>query len=327
MTPGVVSVVIAARDSADTLPRTLDALAAQDTADPFEVIVVDDASHDSTAAVASAHPIGSRVIRCDDSVGAAAARNAGVPHASGEFLAFTDADCEPASGWLSAGLAALRSADLVQGRVEPVREPVGPFDRTLWVTSEYGLYEAANLFVSKALFHELGGFEDALRADARRRGWTRRVPSRPFGEDTWLGWRARRSGARVVFSDAAIVRHAVFPGTEMAYVLERTRRRLFPHLVRQIPELRDAFLWRRLFLHTRSAATDLALVSTFAAAARRKPLVLLGVLPYLWLLRGEMKRCDSRSSPWRVAATVVAGDVVTTGALLVGSVEARTLVL
>src|SRR6056297_2569261 len=48
-----VSVVVAARDEEDRLPALLDALAAQ-THDDFEVVVVDDASEDETAALVEA---------------------------------------------------------------------------------------------------------------------------------------------------------------------------------------------------------------------------------------------------------------------------------
>ena len=34
---------------------------------------------------------------------------------------------------------------------------LGPFDRTLWITSQVGLWETANLFVSRAVFEALVG--------------------------------------------------------------------------------------------------------------------------------------------------------------------------
>ena len=325
-----VSVVIPARDSAATLGATLDALAAQEVPGGFEVIVVDDGSTDSTVALVTAHPVGARVVQQAVSGGAAAARNAGAAAASAEVLAFTDADCAPAVGWLAAGLNAIEDADLVQGRITPTPGvPVGPFDRSLWVAAEHGLYESANVFVRRALFERLGGFEDFVRADASHDGRLRRlVPTRPFGEDTWLGWRARRAGARTTFSAHATVHHAVFPGDARGYVVERVRARRFPLLVRRIPELRGAFLWRRLFLQDRSAAFDLAIVGGLVALVRRRPAVLLAAVPYAVLLRKEVRKWGwTGPAVWKLAVVVAAGDAVTAAALAMGSAETRTPVL
>ena len=42
---------------------------------------------------------------------------------------------------------------------------------------------------------ELGGFEDWADVHAARRA----DGDRPFGEDVWLGWRARRAGGRLLY--------------------------------------------------------------------------------------------------------------------------------
>ncbi|PZR66075.1 MAG: glycosyl transferase family 2, partial [Solirubrobacterales bacterium] len=115
-----ISVVIPARDAAETLPRALEAVARQEGAPAYEVIVVDDGSRDETAAIA--HDLGARVISADGG-GPASARNAGVAEARGGLLAFTDADCVPTPGWLAAGAEALAlGAELVQGRVWPSQD-------------------------------------------------------------------------------------------------------------------------------------------------------------------------------------------------------------
>ncbi len=111
--------------------------------------MVDDGSGDRTAAVAEAAPGPVTVLRQPPS-GPAAARNLAVAHSSGRALAFCDADVFPTPGWLRAGVAALEGADLVQGHVLPDPEAaLGPFDRTLWITSEVGLWETANLFATR----------------------------------------------------------------------------------------------------------------------------------------------------------------------------------
>ena len=148
--------------------------------------------------------------------------------------------------------------------------PAGPFDRTLSVTAAWGLFESANLFVRRETFEAVGGFQSWL---SPRRGIE-------LGEDVWLGWRVRRSGAPTGFCADALAYHEVFPRSARAYVAERARLRFFPAMAARIPELREDFFWRRLFLNRRSALFDLAVAGTLAAAARRSPLPLLAAAPY-----------------------------------------------
>ena len=92
MTGGGVSVVIPARNAAETLGRAIASVLAQ-TMTPLEIIVVDDASSDATEAVArEAGGALLHVIRLPERQGAAAARNHGIHAARGEFIAFLDAD-------------------------------------------------------------------------------------------------------------------------------------------------------------------------------------------------------------------------------------------
>jgi hypothetical protein len=231
--------------------------------------------------------------------------------ARGDVIAFTDADCAPAPGWISALLAAAGDADLVQGRVLPPPDvPVGPFDRFIWVTAEYGLYETANLAIRRELFDRLGGFESILTPG---RG------GKELGEDVWLGWRARRAGARTTFAQDALVHHAVFPRGPGGYIAERARLRFFPELVRRVPELRGGFLHRRVFLDRRTLCFDAAVAGTVAAVAIRRPWPLAAALPYVRLAR--------RRHPLRVAAVDVAADAVGLAALAAGSVRSRSLLL
>ena len=91
-----LSVVIPARDAAETIGGVLEALARQDPA-PAEVIVVDDASQDETAEVAER--LGAKVVRLDQRRYSGGARNRGWEVARGEAVAFLDADAIPAEGW------------------------------------------------------------------------------------------------------------------------------------------------------------------------------------------------------------------------------------
>lgn len=89
--PARVSVVIPAYRSAATIRRAVDSVLAQ-THPPAEVIVVDDGSPDDLAAVVE-NGYGRNVILVrKPNGGAASARNAGIERASGDHLAFLDAD-------------------------------------------------------------------------------------------------------------------------------------------------------------------------------------------------------------------------------------------
>lgn len=316
-----VSVIVPARDASATIGRALEAIAAQDIDDEFEVIVVDDGSRDDTVAIATA--AGARVLT-QEGRGPGEARNLGADQARGAILAFTDADCFPDSGWLAEGLRAMDGCDLVQGRVEPDPTAVRrPFDHTIWVVRESGLYETANLFVRRSRFVEVGGFEDWLEVGLGKR----------LGEDVWLGWKLRRAGARSGFAAAALVHHAVLKRRWHEFVLERRRLVYFPDLVRKVPELRRHFLRARLFVTVRSAVFAAAVVgvaATGALAAAGAPaaawLATLGLgLPYLWLLARRAIRLGPHAP--KVTAVETLADIVGFAALVWGSVRRRTVVL
>lgn len=98
-----ISVVIPVRDDAAALDGCLAALARQ-TVPPLEVIVVDNASRDASAAVARRW--GATVIP-EPRVGIPAAAATGYDAAAGQVIARLDADSVPAPDWLARAAAAL----------------------------------------------------------------------------------------------------------------------------------------------------------------------------------------------------------------------------
>jgi glycosyltransferase involved in cell wall biosynthesis len=91
-----VSVVVPVRNGAPQIARCLQALLNQ-TLQPYEVIVVDGHSTDSTVEVAGKFPV---TITYEDHRTVGGARQVGVEHARGDYVAFTDADCIPRKDWL-----------------------------------------------------------------------------------------------------------------------------------------------------------------------------------------------------------------------------------
>jgi hypothetical protein len=335
-------VIIPARDATPTLNRTLEAVVAQELAESFEVIVVDDGSRDETAAVASRFDPSVRLIRTVRSEGPGNARNRGVRDARAPVLAFTDADCFPTRHWLANGMERLEDAELVQGRVEPDPDmPRTPFDRTLIVQGDGGFYQTANLFVRRDTFDAVGGFRDwALERPGRRR-WSidrrrGRASRTPIGEDTLFAWSARRLGARSAFAPEALVHHAVVPGGVRDAIADRWHwTRDMPGLAELVPELRDRTFYRRCFFDDWTAQFDLAVAAIAGAAVSRRKLWLLATVPYLDRVRREARIYrdgrDSRVAGVRRAATHVVGapvvDAATLAGFLAGSVAWRSLVL
>src|SRR5580698_2507213 len=93
-----LSVVVPAHNEAEFLGECLESLLGQDFAGGYEIIVVDNNSTDSTAAVARA--FGVRVVS-ESRPGVCWARQRGTEAASGEIIVSTDADTVYDAGWLT----------------------------------------------------------------------------------------------------------------------------------------------------------------------------------------------------------------------------------
>lgn len=109
-----VTVIIAARNAADTIQRAVASALAQASA--HQVMVVDDASNDQTAHLAQAcDPDGTRVsvMRLTKNLGPAGARNLALAQATGTFVAVLDADDFMLPGRLERLLAQADGFDLV----------------------------------------------------------------------------------------------------------------------------------------------------------------------------------------------------------------------
>jgi len=171
----LVSVIIPARNAERTAQDVLDALSRQTlTREKYEVIVVDDRSTDRTREVVRAREF-ARLVAMPRHGGSYAARNLGLDHARGEVMAFTDADCRPAPDWLESGLADLDaySADLLSGHVDvPLRAhpSVTEVVDVCWHLDQVrffrmGFAATANLFVRRAVFEQVGGFNGRLTSN------------------------------------------------------------------------------------------------------------------------------------------------------------------
>jgi glycosyltransferase involved in cell wall biosynthesis len=129
-----ISVVVPTLNDRDGLDELMHALRAQTRA-PDELVVVDGGSTDGSLALLedwrnkTGVPI--KVVT-GDSLTIGAARNAGVEAATHEWIACTDAGCQPVPGWLSAIDDARRDADFIAGVV--LIDGRTPFERALALT-------------------------------------------------------------------------------------------------------------------------------------------------------------------------------------------------
>lgn len=323
-----VSVVVSTYQRAADLPGLIASLEAQTyPLEDIEVVVVDNGSTDGTSEVltqlAAASNLRLRHVRLEENDGSSGGRNAGWRAAVGAIVAFTDDDCLPEPDWLKAGLTAMEDdVVLVQGRTEPQRK-VRALERSAGSARMDGLYPTCNVFYRRDVLERTGGFD---RQDGARIGFRSGSfgSGYGFGEDTMLAWRVARVG-RAVYAPDAVVRHAVVRPDLREYVRRYWIVGSFPALVREVPELRDLLLKRRVFLGYRR----LPLYATLVALLT--PFRWVGVLTTLWWIATrtrEVRRAGGRTRRQLAAVPIeMAVDVVTAVALGRGSVKARSLVI
>jgi len=195
-----VSVIIPVYNDNRRLQICLDSLARQTyAADRFEVIVVDNGS---VPPVDGNVTVGSNVrMLVEPRPGGFIARNTGLDAASGDVIAFTDADCYPEPGWIEAGIAAIGSSRvIVAGHV--VAFPALPAAPTAAERFEMlfgfeqdknatrGVSVTANLICRRGAFDEAGLFN---------------TDSHSAHDYEWCQ-QAVRCGYRVVYARNAAVR-------------------------------------------------------------------------------------------------------------------------
>ena len=164
----MISFVVPAHNEERLLGATLDAIhaAAREVAQPYEIVVANDASTDSTAALASAH--GARVVACEHRQ-IARVRNTGARASTGDILIFVDADTLISAAVVRASLAAIARGAVGGGAALHVdgRLPWwGPSVLWLVSTGMRAMRWAAGCYVfcTRAAFLAAGGFDEQLFA-------------------------------------------------------------------------------------------------------------------------------------------------------------------
>lgn len=163
-----LSFIIPAHDEATSIGATIGAVhsAAAQVGEPYDVIVVDDGSADSTAAVAEA--AGARVVRIA-ARHIAAARNAGAAVARGDTLVFVDADTLVNADVIRGALEAIRAGAIGGGSSVRFDEPTPFYVKVfvpvvLWWFRRLRLAGGCFLFCGREAFASVGGFDETLFA-------------------------------------------------------------------------------------------------------------------------------------------------------------------
>lgn len=292
MTPDF-SIVVCTYNRASSLPHTLGSLDRLDRAGlTAEVIVVDNNSRDGTAEIVgawiAATPLPARYVR-EPRQGLSNARNAGLDHARGRIIAFTDDDVVVDPRWLQ---------ELKRAFADPAVMAAGGRIRPLWLAPR-PRWLGPDLFSFLALLDHgdapvrmkepvLYGANLAARAECFA---GRRFDSRlgrngdrlEGGEDVVFVEDLMRAGHAVLYWPGAVVHHRIPP--------ERLRRSYFRrwhrHLGRAQARLMERHIPRAV------AGVPYHVFKSVAAEAGR------------WLAKASLRRPDSfrhELNLWRLAA-------------------------
>jgi rhamnosyltransferase len=225
-----VSVIILTKNGGPEFARCLDGVFAQETAWPYEVLVIDSGSTDGTLEVARRYPMRLIQIRPEE-FNHGTTRNLGAEQARGRYIAFLTQDTIPADAhWLSPLAATLQDASVA-----------GAFSRQLpkancnvlarralerWVAG--GTERVVKALPNPEQYAALSPWErfwlatfDDVSSCIRKDVWQRFPFAQvSFGEDIEWATRVLEAGYRLVYEPASQVYHS--HNRSVSYELKRT---------------------------------------------------------------------------------------------------------
>jgi mycofactocin system glycosyltransferase len=201
-----VSIIIPVKNRPEDITECLQSLSCLNyPADRMEVIVVDDGSKRSISDIVSS--FNAKLIRLEESHGASVCRNIGAQNASGDILAFLDADCIADKNWLREIVPFLQiegigaAGGLVdsyyhKSHLDRYEESFSSLSMGKRVISqgntESNFYvPSCNLLVKSAVFRAMGGFKKGMHV----------------GEDVDLCWKIRKNGHILLYVPVGKVAH------------------------------------------------------------------------------------------------------------------------
>ncbi len=209
-----VSVIIPVKNGEESMDDLLKTLMNQTyPKDRTQIIVVDNGSKDRTCDRIKKYP----VVFAQEArrPGSYAARNKGLSLATGDIIAFTDADCRPEPDWIFRGVDTLAKsgAALAGGRVvfnisdSPTTSEL--IDASVFMRNEYNIQDrqtavTANLFVRRDVFDAIGLFEEVGSGGDYL--WTKKATSKGFS---------------LIYAPEAIIHH---PARRFSALMEKSYR-------------------------------------------------------------------------------------------------------
>ena len=211
-----VSVIIPVFNDAERLRICLTALEQQTyPRSSYEVIVVDNGSNKGQNISDLVAQFGQAKAAYESIIGSYAARNKGISLATGDVLAFTDADCIPALNWLEngvktlleqpdcglvAGEVAIFFKDSTRPRVVELYEQVYAFPQKAFIEKhKFGV--TANIFTFRVVMNHAGLFNASLKS----------------GGDVDLGQRVLSLGYPQIYADNVCVAHPALYSWQQLY--------------------------------------------------------------------------------------------------------------
>lgn len=235
----MISVIVPSYNASGTIAACLESLLAQETAEDFEIVVVNSSDDETVDLVRRDFPT-VQAVQLPARVFAGIARNTGVEHSSGQLLAFVDSDCTVPSDWLERivirhreGHQALGGA-IVDGSPTLCSRAEYPLETIDFAPGnamkEVAFVSSANCAYSRHLFTEQGGFPE-IRA----------------GEDMVFCHRLTKAGVKLFFDPGIRVSHHN-PVRFRAFVRKQLMHGEHSYRVRREADLHGSFLNNRLAL-------------------------------------------------------------------------------
>lgn len=209
-----VSIIMPVHDAQATLGDSIRSVLAQDYPE-WELLIVDDGSTDNSVAIAlEAAERDARIrVLSQDNRGPSVARNLGLRHATGEVIAFLDADDLWQHDKLATHISLFSFRPEIEmsfARIQPIdvdgkpcarrsRMPQGPLALEDLLASNPAC-TSSNLVVRRSLLDRIGGFDERLH----------------HAEDQELMIRALMRGARIEAINCTLVRYRVSPSSASA---------------------------------------------------------------------------------------------------------------
>jgi glycosyltransferase involved in cell wall biosynthesis len=237
----LISVVIPHLNQPKALEACLASLDAQSLERHlFEIIVVDNGSLPIPRNIVANHS-GTRLL-CELQPGPGPARNCGIQHATGDILAFIDADCRADPEWLRTAQETLCSSPIGtilggdvrigndNGRSTAIAayESVFGYRFKLYI-EQHGFCGTGNLVVRRADFDKIGAFAGIQ-----------------FAEDMEWGQRARAAGCKFLYVSEMIVFHPARRSLQELYLKWDRHIQHFLNMARERPGWKIRWIARAL---------------------------------------------------------------------------------